>query len=214
MADVVSIGEDRTINLAEPIVVPQYSAGVDVIRVVMCDPPDWQGLSLYVSFSAPWLDDAVAVEWDGSSDIVIPTQCTRKTGFVEFGIGGNGDQGQRAYTVRKQKTIEVVRGGFAEGELPADTPTITDTLRGQAVRVEAAVSSASTATTDAETATARANSAAAAAEDAAASATAAVETAAAEQVPAAVAEAVSSYVGALSALSVVDGALCMTYEEE
>lgn len=207
----IQVNADRTITVPAPIILAKNSVGVDTLRVIFLDGCDWEGLTYYVSFNAAWLDDAASFAWDGVSDIDIPAQATDGVGFVNFGIAGVNAQEQRAYSIIHPKTIQVVLGGFIDGVVPEYEPTAMDTLLTAAARVEAAVSSASGAATAASSAATAANTAAAKADAAAESAAEAVETAAADVVPQAVAEAVESYVGALAALSVVDGELCVTY---
>lgn len=207
----IQVNADRTLRVPTPIVLAKNSVGVDVLRVVFLDAHDWEDMEYYVSFSASWLSDAATFEWDGVSDIDIPGQATAGLGSVSFGIAGIDAGSQRTYSIQLPDTIKIVRGGYNDGVVPEYDPTITDQLNNAAARVEAAVSSASGAATAATSAASAANTAAAAATEAAESASEAVETAAAEQVPAAVEAAVSQYVGALSALSVVDGKLCVTY---
>lgn len=207
----IQVNADRTLRVPTPIVLAKNSVGVDVLRVVFLDSHDWEGLDFFVSFSASWLEDAATFEWDGVSDIDVPGQATAGLGPVSFGIAGIDSGSQRSYSIQLPKTIEVVRGGYNDGAVPEYDPTVTDSLNNAAARVEAAVSSASGAASAATSAASAANTAAAAATEAAESASEAVETAAAQQVPTAVEAAVSQYVGALSALSVVDGKLCVTY---
>lgn len=150
MADnVISLEvKNRVISLKDEAFMPptQSDAGIDFVKISLDD--EWEGMTYVVTFDN---HETVPVEWDGTSNIAVPDECTRCAGTLRIGVEGFKDEGHvELHTKMMRYGIPVPQKSKDGGSGPnAPTPSI----------VMQAISATNAANEAAESATAATNAA-------------------------------------------------------